>query len=84
MDMPGTNAHCYSIYLTLLDVLARDQPVIANASAFDPPAMLNGDFPLRLAAVGSGTSPREEPISVLYILLAGQAVSRFWPSLALL
>ncbi len=71
MDMPGTNAHCYSLYRTPLDVLARDRPVVANASAFDASAMLDGAFPLRLAAVGSGTSPREEPISLLYILLAG-------------
>ena len=71
MDMPGTNAHCYRLYRTPLDVLARDRPVIANASAFDASAMLDGDFPLRLAAVGSGNSPREELISLLYILLVG-------------
>ena len=52
----------YSTYRTPLDVLARDRPVIANASAFNAPATPDGDFPLRLAAVGSGTSHREEPI----------------------
>ena len=61
----------YSTYRTPLDVLARDRPVIENASAFDAPATPDGDFPLWLAAVGSGTSHREEPISLLYILLGG-------------
>ena len=69
----------YSTYRKPLDVLARDRPVIANASAFDEPATPDGDFPFRLAAVGSGTSHREERISLLYILLAGQAVSRSGP-----
>jgi len=74
MDMPGTNEHCYSLYRTPLDVLARDRPVVASAAAFNASAMLDGAFPLRLAAVGSGVSPREAPPSPLVLLLAGGGV----------
>lgn len=70
MEMPGTNEHCRSLVRTPLDVLARDIPVVPGALPFSPAVLLDGEFPLALAALGTGSLPKDDPVPTLYIASA--------------